>query len=182
MSLKKTDYRGKKSVPSERLTRERIRKGLTQEQLSEATFMSTGLIQKCKQGERLPSTEYIQRMAAFFECAPEYLTGEWNCRTGDEEAQARTTAGYIGSIYQAYKKERETAIVGASFLMKLLGFHFETKQPPNSHLLTVILTSKDEERFEISEPDFMEMLEVFADKSKDTMLGLLRASKAAPGD
>ena len=180
MSAKKIYHHKKRSVQSDRLAKERIRKGLTQEQLAEAASTSLGLVRKYEQGERNPSSGYIKDMADYFECAPEYLSGEQNCRTYDEEAQVETVAGWIVGLHRSYEKERESAIVGSSFLMKLLGFQFETQRKTDSRFLTVILTSKDGERFEVPEANFVEMLETFADRSKGTMLDLLHA-KNSPG-
>ena len=167
----------KRSVPADRLTRERIRIGLTQEELAEKTFQSLGSIRKCEQGERLPSPEFIKNMADFFGCAPEYLTGEWNFRTANEEAQAETWAICATALHNKYNEARDAAISGSSYLMGLMGLSFDTQKQANSHYLTISLKSKDGDRFEISESEFVELLEDFAESTKDIMLDLLRCQR-----
>ena len=171
-----------KTVVAYRLAEERKRMGLTQEELSERVYISTGLIRKCEQGERMPTPEYIEKMAEFFGCSQAYLTNKVGFRTVDEQKEFETWFAPYSEMYAEYKKAREVAIAGSSFLMELLGIRFETKQQPDSYFLTVILTSKDGERLEVPEPDFVEMLETFSDRSKDVMLDLLRTQKTAPGD
>ena len=169
--------RPKNSITAERLTRERLRLGLTQEELSEKTGYSTGAIRKYEQGERLPSSEFVGNMAAFFKCAPEYLTGKWGFRTADEEARAETQAMDAVALYKKCKKAHETAISGALYLMDLLGFGIDTQQQTDSHLLNIIIKSKDGEQFKIYEPDFVKLLETFAENTKDVMLELLQQQR-----
>lgn len=116
-------------------------------------------------------------MADFFGCAPEYLTGEWNFRTANEEAQAETWAIRATALHNKYNEARDAAISGSSYLMGLMGLSFDTQKQANSHYLTISLKSKDGDRFEISESEFVELLEDFAESTKDIMLDLLRCQR-----
>lgn len=178
-----------KTVVAAQLAEERKRKGLTQEQLAEAVYKSTGLIRKYEQGERIPPNAFLDDLAEYYGCTTAYLRGETHVRTVSEQKEIESQLVPIIKNYKAYVNARTSAISGSKFLMSLLGFSFETIQKADSHFLTVLLTEKDGKQFKMSEPDFVELLENFSAQSKDIMFNLLHyqqdehlLKKAAPGD
>lgn len=177
-----------KTVVAARLAEERKRKGLTQEQLAEAVYKSTGSIRKYEQGERIPPNAYLDDLAEYYGCSSAYLRGKTHVRTVSEQKEIESQLAPIIKDYKAYVNARTSAISGSKFLMSLLGFRFETLQKADSHFLTVLLTGKDGQQFKMSEPDFVALLENFSAQSKDTMLNLLHhqqdeqaLKKADPG-
>lgn len=84
--------RKKKTVTAKRITDLRESYGLTQielaEKLSEKTKISAGLIKRLETGDRALTPEKLKVYADFFQCYPEYITGESEYRDRAEELAA----------------------------------------------------------------------------------------------
>ena len=168
-----------------RLAEERRRAGISQEIMPLKIPASYSSIRKYESGERIAPDNYIEAAAKLFGVLPDYLRGKTACRL----AQEQEVVAQILSTYRAYMKERKDYIANSEKLLDFFGFHFETLHRTDSHFVTVILTSKNGEQFELTESDFVELLESFTNKAKDVMLTLLHNhkekqihDKAAPGE
>lgn len=54
---------------------ERVRRGLTQKQLSEELGASEATVKKWEAGERMPNGDWLLRLATLFGCSSDYLLG-----------------------------------------------------------------------------------------------------------
>lgn len=70
---------------NEKLKEQRIKKGLTQEEAGKQLFVSRSLIAKWEQGRAVPTSEYINKICAIYNCKEDDLFGY-----PDIEAQSKT--------------------------------------------------------------------------------------------
>ena len=83
------------SMVGQRLHAKRTEKGLTRDQLAEATGVKVGSIETTETGRRLPNGEHIFRVCRFFEVSPNWVL------TGSDEYQAEEGCGNAALVTEA---------------------------------------------------------------------------------
>lgn len=71
--------RRKSTIMAERITTLRKQKCLTQEELAREIGISSGLIKYMETGDRSITPASLKKYADYFQCSPEYITGEDDC-------------------------------------------------------------------------------------------------------